>query len=64
MTLRRHVVSFGICLLASCATLAAHGASYPSKPVKIIVQVPAEMARTWSCGSLPIVSAASGSSNR
>ena len=41
MTLRRHVVSFGISLLASCATLAAHGASYPSKPVKIIVQVPA-----------------------
>jgi tripartite-type tricarboxylate transporter receptor subunit TctC len=40
MKLRRHVVSFGIGLLASCATLAAHAGSYPSKPVKIIVQTP------------------------
>ena len=38
--MRRHVVSFGICLLASYATLTAHARSYPSKPVKIIVQTP------------------------
>jgi tripartite-type tricarboxylate transporter receptor subunit TctC len=41
MKLRRHVVRFGIWLLASCVTLTAHAGSYPSKPVKIIVQAPA-----------------------
>jgi tripartite-type tricarboxylate transporter receptor subunit TctC len=41
MKLRHHVVSFAICLLSSCATHAAHAGSYPSKPVKIIVQTPA-----------------------
>ena len=41
MRLRRHIASFAICLLASGATLAAHAETYPSKPVKIIVQTPA-----------------------
>ena len=40
MKLSRHVATFGICLLASCAALVAHAGSYPSKPVKIIVQTP------------------------
>lgn len=41
MKLRHQVANFAICLLASCATLAAHAGTYPSKPVKIITQAPA-----------------------
>ena len=40
MKLRRHVARLAICLLASCAPLATHAESYPSKPVKIIMQTP------------------------
>lgn len=40
MTLRCYLIGFAICILAACVTLPADAGSYPSKPVKIIVQTP------------------------